>query len=52
MKFWGKADGENGTWHPLVYHMLDVAAVAVAYCSANPVFLIIHEFIEICPWRV
>ena len=28
MNFWGKADRETGDWHPLVYHMLDVAAVA------------------------
>jgi CRISPR-associated endonuclease/helicase Cas3 len=28
MNFWGKANAEDGTWHPLVYHMLDVAAVA------------------------
>ncbi len=28
MNFWGKADEKSGTWHPLVFHMLDVAAVA------------------------
>jgi len=28
MYFWGKADAESGRWHPLAYHMLDVAAVA------------------------
>ena len=39
MKFWGKADAEAGKWHPLVFHTLDVAGVAVAYCSANPVFV-------------
>lgn len=25
MKFWVKANAEAGTWHPLVYHMLEAA---------------------------
>jgi CRISPR-associated endonuclease/helicase Cas3 len=37
--YWGKADekyvGET-TWHPLVYHSLDVAAVALAWWEASP----------------
>lgn len=28
MLFWGKGNRKSGLWHPLVYHMLDVAAVA------------------------
>lgn len=39
LQFWGKAggqqDGEPG-WHPLVYHCLDVAAVADVLLRANP----------------
>jgi len=38
MKFWGKADAETVKWHPLVLHMLDVAAVAVAYGKENRIF--------------
>ncbi len=38
-KYWGKADetyaGEP-KWHPLVYHCLDVAAVAAAWWDENP----------------
>lgn len=26
--FWGKAEKDNGKWHPLICHILDVAAVA------------------------
>ncbi len=26
--YWGKADRKTGRWHPLIFHMLDVAAVA------------------------
>ncbi len=25
---WAKLDRDTGAWHPLLYHMLDVAAVA------------------------
>ncbi len=39
-QYWGKADpnypGEP-KWHPLVYHSLDVAAVAAAWWDASPV---------------
>ncbi len=39
-RYWGKADptypGEP-KWHPLVYHSLDVAAVAAAWWDASPV---------------
>lgn len=39
-QYWGKADekyvGET-KWHPLVYHSLDVAAVAVAWWEASPI---------------
>lgn len=38
-RYWGKANpnypGEQ-TWHPLAYHMLDVAAVASAWWAACP----------------
>jgi CRISPR-associated endonuclease/helicase Cas3 len=36
--YWGKADPAFGpsAWHPLVFHSLDVAAVARAYLSAQP----------------
>lgn len=40
--FWGKArpSGEAGPrWHPLAYHMLDVAAVARALLSLRPMTL-------------
>lgn len=38
LKLWGKADNENGnlTWHPLAYHMLDVAAVAEEVLNREP----------------
>ena len=39
MKFWGKADQASGQWHPLVCHMLDVAAVARSFCKMNPGFI-------------
>jgi CRISPR-associated endonuclease/helicase Cas3 len=39
MNFWGKADAKAGTWHPLVYHMLDVAAVAREVTYQNNRFL-------------
>ncbi|MCT8335192.1 CRISPR-associated helicase Cas3' [Leptospira sp. 85282-16] len=38
MKLWGKADtDDNGNliWHPLAYHMLDVAAVAEIWLSED-----------------
>ncbi|MBH0178181.1 MAG: CRISPR-associated helicase/endonuclease Cas3, partial [Nitrospira sp.] len=37
--YWGKADEKYvgvTTWHPLVYHSLDVAAVALAWWDASP----------------
>lgn len=37
--YWGKADEKyvgTTSWHPLVYHCLDVAAVAVAWWEASP----------------
>lgn len=34
-KFWGKTD-EAGNWHPLVCHMLDVAAVASELLTREP----------------
>jgi CRISPR-associated endonuclease/helicase Cas3 len=34
MHFWGKAGGER--WHPLVFHMLDVAAVAREVLEREP----------------
>lgn len=40
--FWGKArpvDGASSAFHPLVYHMLDVAAVADAILEARPQIL-------------
>lgn len=39
MRYWGKADPNylgGQKWHPLVYHSLDVAAVAVAWWDACP----------------
>lgn len=39
LHFWAKsADGENGepTYHPVAYHLLDVAAVAEALLEAQP----------------
>lgn len=38
MNYWGKADSATNRWHPLVYHMLDVAAVARKTISSNIVF--------------
>ena len=38
-RYWGKADPNypgDPKWHPLVYHCLDVAAVAAAWWDANP----------------
>lgn len=38
-QYWGKADEKYvgvTTWHPLVYHSLDVAAVALAWWSTSP----------------
>jgi len=48
-RYWGKADpnypGEP-KWHPLVYHCLDVAAVAAAWWEASPVIrrILSHAF--------
>ncbi len=39
-RYWGKAEKEypgEPKWHPLVYHSLDVAAVAAAWWDASPV---------------
>ena len=39
LQYWGKADEKyvgTTSWHPLVYHCLDVAAVAVAWWDASP----------------
>ena len=39
-RYWGKADEKYPSepkWHPLVYHSLDVAAVAAAWWDASPV---------------
>lgn len=38
-RYWGKADEKYvgaTSWHPLAYHCLDVAAVAVAWLEASP----------------
>lgn len=38
-KYWGKADDKYPAelkWHPLVYHCLDVAAVAASWWDASP----------------
>lgn len=38
-RYWGKANPSypnEPTWHPLAYHMLDVAAVAAAWWQAYP----------------
>jgi len=38
-RYWGKADEKYigaQTWHPLVYHSLDVAAVAESWWMACP----------------
>ncbi|MBN2435155.1 MAG: CRISPR-associated helicase Cas3' [Spirochaetes bacterium] len=37
-KFWGKTDNE-GNWHPLVCHMLDVAAVGKVWLENDPALL-------------
>jgi CRISPR-associated endonuclease/helicase Cas3 len=39
-RYWGKADPKyegEPKWHPLVYHSLDVAAVAAVWWDASPV---------------
>ena len=33
--FWGKAGKEPETWHPLIFHSLDVAAVGVTLLTKN-----------------
>lgn len=39
-RHWGKArDEAGGRWHPLAYHMADVAACAVAIATVRPWFL-------------
>jgi len=52
-QYWGKADEKYigvTTWHPLVYHCLDVAAVAVAWWEASPTmqrtFLASFDYLE------
>ena len=40
LEYWGKADEKYvgaTTWHPLAYHSLDVAVVALAWWDASPV---------------
>lgn len=40
LRYWGKADpnyARSPRWHPLVYHCLDVAAVAAAWWDSNQV---------------
>jgi CRISPR-associated endonuclease/helicase Cas3 len=37
-KLWGKTDN-NGNWHPLVCHMLDVAAVGKVWLENDPILL-------------
>lgn len=40
LQFWGKAnsDAESGVaWHPVAYHLLDVAATAEAILAARPI---------------
>ena len=40
LQFWGKArpgDGSRAAWHPVAYHLLDVAAVADAMLAARPI---------------
>lgn len=44
LQYWGKADQEKKQWHPLVCHMLDVAAVTQAMMNSMPDFL--------CEWSV
>lgn len=39
VKYWGKADQASKQWHPLVCHMLDVAAVARVTIESMPEFL-------------
>ncbi|MDH5718657.1 MAG: CRISPR-associated helicase Cas3' [Spirochaetia bacterium] len=44
LRFWGKADAESGRWHPLAYHMLDVAAVARVWLEKNEkLFELFHK---------
>ena len=42
LAFWGKAQPQHGaahTWHPVAYHLLDVAAAVDAMLSARPLAL-------------
>jgi len=39
LRYWGKADQVTKQWHPLVCHMLDVAAVAQSMMNSMPDFL-------------
>jgi len=48
-RYWGKADPDypgEPKWHPLVYHCLDVAAVAATWWDLSPVIkrIFIHAF--------
>lgn len=36
--FWGKADKDEKTWHPLVCHLLDVGAVARVIAQNDHIF--------------
>lgn len=48
-QYWGKArDKVGGRWHPLAYHMADVAACAVAIAEVRPWFL---EWVADCLGR-
>lgn len=38
LNFWGKADQENQTWHPVALHSLDVAAVTVSMLQASSIW--------------
>jgi len=44
-KYWGKASKEDGSYHLLPYHCLDVAAVAAVLLSRNP--SLVHTFIKL-----
>lgn len=58
LHYWGKADEKYvgaTSWHPLAYHCLDVAAVAVAWWDASPTvqrnFLVSFNYPESQPLR-
>jgi CRISPR-associated endonuclease/helicase Cas3 len=58
-QYWGKADQgyeREPKWHPLVYHCLDVAAVAAAWWDESPVvqrvFLTVFDVPEVAAHRL